>query len=316
MKTAILIFTVILSGPLLGQGCSDAGFCTMGAMKPDQSYSKRVNFKLRTVEYNYYRGETDISPRIIAHQIELNASLNDVNNFQVKIPYMFTKGNLGSNQGFGDISVSFTKYITTWKGGSLNGTIGTKIPTNNSTATFQSENTTDQAPQQLPMYYQTSLGSIDAIAGLSWINSKWLFATGIQGALTENESQFQWSGWSRYPDQEYLQQNHVGRNLKRGTDIMVRVERNFRFTNYNFSLGILPIYRITKDEAYLPASDSREKLDGTTGLALSALIGFGYNIDVRNGVKFIHGHKLTDREINPDGLTRKWVNSFSVYHRF
>ncbi len=46
------------------QGCSDAGFCTMGAMKPDQDYSKKVDFKLRSLELNYYHGQSTLSPVI------------------------------------------------------------------------------------------------------------------------------------------------------------------------------------------------------------------------------------------------------------
>ena len=151
MRYVVLLVLLLAQFSPNAQGCSDAGFCTMGAMKPDQTYNKRINFRLRSIEYNYYKGTTDISPKIRAHQIEFNTSINEINTLQIKVPYMFTKGNLGSNQSLGDISLSFTKYVTNWKGGAINATIGTKIPTNNSTATFASENTTDQAPQHLPM---------------------------------------------------------------------------------------------------------------------------------------------------------------------
>ncbi len=315
MKGFIAAIGILGALSLYGQGCSDAGFCTMGAMRPDQDYSKHVNFRLRSVEYNYYFGKALISPKINAHTLEFNAAINEVNSFQVKMPYTFVRGNLGKNDGLGDISLSYTHFLKRIAGGSLNATLGTKIPTNKSDAEESNEKN-GNTPADLHMYYQTSLGSFDVIAGASWINSDWLFATGIQVALTENENQFQWSDWEEYPDQNYLQKNNVGRNLKRGTDIMIRIERNFRFTNYNFSVGLLPIYRITRDEVYDADLDQRVKLDGTTGLAMSALVSAGYNINVRNAVKFIYGKKLTDRDVNPDGLTRDYVYSLSLVHRF
>ncbi len=33
-----------------GQGCSDAGFCTMGAMKPDQGFNKKIQLKAMVLE--------------------------------------------------------------------------------------------------------------------------------------------------------------------------------------------------------------------------------------------------------------------------
>lgn len=315
MRIFIFLVLSFLPAIAVAQGCSDAGFCTMGAMRPDQNYSKKVNIKLRSVEYNFYRGKTTTTPVVYAHTIEFNATINDVSALQVKVPYMHVSGNLGNNQGLGDVSVSFTRNFNKWKDWEVNGTIGLKIPTNNSNRNFSSENTSEVAVP-LPMYYQVSLGSYDVIAGASILKSDWLFATGVQVALTQNENSFAIGDWSAYPSQGYLRNYDEGRDLKRGTDIMLRVERNFRFVNYNFSIGLLPIYRITRDEVFIPDLDRRVKLPGTTGLALSGLVSFGYSLDVQNKLKLIYGYKFTDRDVNPDGLTRDNVLSFSYIYQF
>ena len=305
----------MLSAVAWSQGCSDAGFCTMGAMRPDQTYSKRINFKLRSVEYNFYRGKTTTTAVILAHTVEFNGSLGERNTLQLKVPYMSISGNLGHNEGIGDISLSFTRTLKATSDYTIAGTLGTKIPTNKSDATFSSEHT-NNIEQDLPMYYQTSLGTYDAIAGISWINKNWLFATGVQVCLSHNENQFTWNDWRFYPTRSYIEKHAVGRNLRRGTDVMFRVERNFRFTKYNFSIGALPIYRIHPDEVDLPGIEERVRLNNTTGLAFSGLASFGYQFTVNNGIKLIYGYKLTDRKKNPDGLTRDNVLSASYIYRF
>ncbi|MEM6815835.1 MAG: hypothetical protein AAF600_15850 [Bacteroidota bacterium] len=315
MKIPLTLSLISLSFYIYGQGCSDAGFCTMGAMKPDQTYNKRIDVKLRSLEINYYEGTSLLTAVIRAATIDFNVGINDLSSFQIKIPYQWAKGNLGENGGLSDISLSYTKTLKTTEKWNINGTIGTKIPSGDANKTVNNEFTNNQdAP--IHMYYQNSLGSFDAIAGISAISRKWLFASGIQIALTENGNQFSWGEFPTYPDIEYLRRYDVGRDLKRGIDLMLRIERNWRFTNFNFSVGALPIFRVTKDKGIPATETERRKIGGTTGMALSMLGSVGYQFDVNNSVKVIRGIKITDREVNPDGLTRDDVWSISYIYQF
>lgn len=315
MRFTITLLLLLASLWGFGQGCSDAGFCTMGAMKPDQTYNKRIDIKLRSLEINYYRGTSTLSAVIYATTIDFNIGINDYSSFQIKVPYQWAKGNLGRNGGLSDISLSYTRNLKTTEKWNINGTLGAKIPSGDANKTISNE-FTDNQEVPLHMYYQNSLGSYDAIAGISAISGKWLIATGVQIALTENGNQFVWPDFPSYPDPEYLMDHDIGRNLKRGIDVMLRVERNWRFTNFNFSLGALPIWRVTKDEAIPAMETERRKMEGTTGLALSVLGSFGYQFDVNNSIKIIRGIKLTDRDVNPDGLTRDDVWSVSYVYQF
>ncbi len=315
MRYLLLLLTFASVLNAFGQGCSDAGFCTMGAMKPDQTYNKRIDIKLRSLEINYYRGKSLTSPKIFAATVDFTIGINDLSSFQVKLPYQWSKGNLGRIGGLGDISLSYTRSLKVTPKWNINGTLGTKLPSGDGNKTINNE-FTDGRDVPMHMYYQNSLGSFDAIAGISAISSDWLFATGIQVALTENKNQFDPLDFPNYPSPEYLDNYDVGKNLKRGVDIMFRAERNWRFVNYNFSLGALPIIRITKDEAIPAGETERQKLPGTTGMALSVLASFGYQFDVNNSVKIIQGIKVTDRDFNPDGLTRDSVLSISYIYQF
>ena len=130
--TLLLLSVTIWS---LGQGCSDAGFCTMGAMKPDQTYNKRIDIKLRSLEFNFYRGTSTLTAVIYAATVDFNIGINDNSSFQIKVPYQWAKGNLGRNGGLSDISLSYTRNLKTTEKWNINGTLGTKIPSGDANKT-------------------------------------------------------------------------------------------------------------------------------------------------------------------------------------
>ncbi|HEY3403923.1 MAG TPA: hypothetical protein VGK59_11080 [Ohtaekwangia sp.] len=311
-KYLLLILSCILSSSphTFSQGCSDAGFCTMGAMKPDQPYNKKIELKLRSMEVSFYRGTTTLSPVIYVATADMNFSLNSKNSFQVKLPFQAVTGTLDNTSGLGDISLCFTRNMYSSEKFDINLSIGGKIPSNNSDKENDEGN-------PLPMYYQTSLGTYDFITGISLISRKWLFATGIQYPFNKNDNQFLWTAWEDNTSESmgYIQKYPNSKELKRGTDIMFRVERNFRFSRLNFTLGLLPIYRITNDEISL-GDGTRVKPDGAKGLAMSAILTTGYSFNVQSSVRLLLGHKLVQRDTNPDGLTRELVSTLSYCYRF
>lgn len=312
LKWPIVFASVCTSLIALGQGCSDAGFCTMGAMKPDQPYNKKMPIKLRSMEISFYRGTTTLTPIIYVATLDASFSVGRKNSFQIKLPYQAVSGRLANTSGMGDISLCFTRNIYSSEKYDINLSVGGKLRTN------QSDKESDEG-YPLPMYYQTSLGTYDFITGISLISKKWLFATGIQHPFNQNNNQFLWGRWAgSSEDPAYIHEYAKANQLKRGTDVMLRVERNFRFSRLNFSLGLLPIYRITNDQILDPTVDPDHltKPDGAKGLAMSAIGTVGYNFNVKSGIKMLVGHKLIQRDVNPDGLSRELVTSFSYFYRF
>jgi hypothetical protein len=295
------------------QGCSDAGFCTMGAMKPDQPFNKKIEFKLRSMEVSFYRGTTTLTPIIYVATADMNFSLNAKTSFQVKLPYQAVRGRLANTSGMGDISLCLTRNLFASERYDVKFSLGAKIPTNHS------DKSTNGLP--LPMYYQTSLGTYDAIAGISMITRQWLLATGIQIPMNQNNNQFVWKAWDGTEEKDYVDQYNQAKDLRRGIDVMLRVERNFRFARLNFSVGLLPIYRIKRDEftrsgTEATSPETRIVHPDAQGLALSGIFTTGYKFNVRSGVKLLLGHKIVQRKINPDGLTRELVSSISYSYMF
>jgi hypothetical protein len=296
-----------LSLPAHAQGCSDAGFCTMGAMRPDQPFHRNNKFHLSAMEISFYRGTTTLSPVVYVATADLNFSINARNSVQLKLPYQWVSGRLAETEGVGDWSLCYTHNLLRTDRFDLSYSVGAKIPTN------ASDKSVNQLP--LPMYYQTSLGTHDLVGGLSLLSRKWLFATGIQAPFGKNGNRFVWSAWDGTEEEAYVDRYHQARDLRRGIDIMLRVERNFRLSRWNFSAGLLPIYRISRD-AFTNSRGQRVVARETTGLALSGIVTAGYSFNVKSSVRLLLGHKIMLRPLNPDGLTREFVSSVSYVYRF
>ena len=287
----------------------------MGAMKPDQPFNKKIPIRLRSMEVSFYRGTTTLTPVVYVATADMSFNIIDTKtSLQVKIPYQAVSGNFANTSGLGDISICFTRNLYSSELFDINLSLGGKIPSNDANL--------KENGLPLPMYYQTSLGTYDAIAGISLITRDWLFATGIQHPfLHKNNNQFKWSDWGDVylngEGKDYVFSYDGCYGLQRGTDVMLRIERNFRFSRLNFSVGLLPIYRITRDkiEAFNLNNKVVEKEDAI-GLALSGIVTAGYNFNVRSGVKLLLGRKIVQREDNPDGLTRVEVSTLSYYYRF
>lgn len=319
LKTLIISFLIIVNAEYIAaQGCSDAGFCTMGAMKPNQSFNKKLDVRLQSIEINQGYGFTKFGTHIWATTVDANFSFNAKTTFQVKLPYMVTSGRLGDTHGLSDISLSLSRNVFNNEKYQIGITIGTKIPTNKADLT----NRETGAP--LPMYYQTSLGSYDLIFGASLVSRNWLFAVGYQQALNANNNQFiknlaasDDGNFAIIPQAQSLYP--PANQILRGKDVMLRIERNFRFARFNFFVGVLPIYRFTRDTIVLPTSGKRVEVLDSDGLAFNILTGFGYQFSTKSGIKFLYGKKELNgisRPKNPDGLSREWVMSVAYFYRF
>jgi hypothetical protein len=303
------LFLLLATSVASGQGCSDAGFCTMGAMKPNQHFPRKMRAHLVSAEIAQYAGYTKFHTTVLTYYADLNISLGSKTGIQLKLPYTFIFGELANTKGVSDISLSASRNLIANEKYQINITAGAKIPTNK--ADLRSS---DGRP--LPMYYQTSLGTYDIIFGGSLISKKWLFAAGYQQALNTVDNNFLWGAWKSSVETEHANLYPLSKQLKRGNDIMLRVERNFRSARFNTYIGLLPIYRIKRDEITAPVTGIRTKINGSDGLTLNLLTGFGYRFSTRSALRVVFGVSVIRRKLNPDGLSRQAVNSISYEIRF
>ena len=114
MKTLIYNFAILAAIVLMGkfvngQGCSDAGFCTLHSFKPNSSDSVSVIKNQFKVGFTY--GSADYSISIFGNYLEYNRQLNDKFTFDAKITSLAQSGNDISEIGLSDIYLNVNYKI-------------------------------------------------------------------------------------------------------------------------------------------------------------------------------------------------------------
>ena len=285
-----------------GQGCSDAGFCSMGSIKSSQK-----NDTLHTaIGFSQNIGMGEEGVLILSTQLELKLMPWNNGLISVKAPYTFVSGNLGSINGPGDLTISYTHKIIEDDDYYVMLNLGGKIPSNTS-------DKKNQAGKPLPMGYQISLGTSDLIIGASLYHQEWHFALGYQHAFNRNENGFlhsipAWAGDKNA--EEYFESN----KFKRGDDIMLRVEKRFEKPKITYFAGLLPIYRIQKDE--IIEDETTIALDGSNSLTINVNGGLLYKVSQQTDLNISLGFPTLFRKVRADGLTRFFSLTVGLEKKF
>ncbi|WP_080055782.1 hypothetical protein [Spirosoma aerolatum] len=288
--TIFLLFASQLT--TLAQGCSDAGFCTIGALKQHatgDTKGQKISLLLPV-------GLGDEAVLVFAPGLQYDNQLSARWAVQAKLTANYASGNLGSAAGPGDIFLSGTYTLPTQAKWATSLTLGTKLPLSNSNLKA------DGRP--LPMQYQSSLGTVDLITGVSVSNRQWQLSAGWQQPLTSANSNTFLPSLNGKPEAPAYPPSN---QFTRKADVLVRTAYTWMI-NPKFSLngGLLGIYHLAED-TYTDASSKSVKINGSQGLTLNATLAGWWNLTPKTRIGFTAGTPLVVREVRPDGLTRSIV---------
>ena len=156
-----------------GQGCSDAGICTLESIKPNAGLSEGQNQFRVGIGY----GNADHGIAVIAPYIAYSFKFDKLS-LETRLTSISQSGNETSTFGLSDLYLIGNYRITQ----SLQATLGVKLPLSNG------DNKLDGLP--LPMDYQVSLGTIDLLVGANYSISKLMLAFAYQQPLSQNSNSF------------------------------------------------------------------------------------------------------------------------------
>lgn len=308
MRLAIVLFAIIFTAPsanVLAQGCSDAGFCTLGSLKP--SASDTAFKKQQSVTVVLANGIGDESVYVFTPAIQYDVRFNKQWALQAKLTANYASGNLGTAFGFGDAFLSGVyspKSKGKWAASFI---LGGKFPLN--LGDIKNGN------KPLPMQYQSSLGTIDVIAGVTIASKQWLFAAAIQQPLTgTNRNTFLPIYWGTTEAAKYAPSN----DFNRKADVLLRTNYDLVNTKkWKVNTGLLGIYHVATD-TYVDGNISNQPihLQGSDGLTLNGTFSAWYKPATKLSFGITGGVPFVVRTIRPDGLTRSFVLSPEIIFHF
>jgi len=291
------------------QGCSDAGVCTAGPIGElqllgDSSATNDPRHFAR-LTFSYAVGEQSTT---IAQVVpEFSFGITDRLAVQVKVPYISASGNLGSNSGVGDPTITSAYAFIKRKDQRLDGLIGMKFPSGNANA--QADD------RSLPMPYQTSLGTTDLLLGINYRWKRWSGALAYQHVLDQgNANGFLRNVWA---DTEKAQGYFESYLLERANDAVGRIQYAFKFKKLAVQPGLLAIVHLGEDvQGNSAEPPQRVSIDGSSGLTLNLTVDARYALNRHWSVELAYGSPLVVREVRPDGLTRSLVANLGIAYRF
>jgi hypothetical protein len=298
--TVIVLVNFLISYACFSQGCSDAGFCTIGALKPSIISSEGKD-KHPKHQFTFLTpiGQGDENVLVWTPGLQYDYFSKNNLNLQARITANYASGNLGTAFGPGDIYLSASRTKALKGNWTFTPTLGVKIPL--------SQSNISEAGMPLPMQYQSSLGTFDVIAGLTFSDKHWQFSAGYQQPLTgKNKNGFLPEYWNGKPESMNYPSTF---SFDRKGDILLRAARSFAKGNHlAFNAGLLAIYHLGEDNYTNPFEGNRvTAIDGSQGLTLNLTGAAYWQAGKRTRLGLTAGVPVVVRDVRPDGLTRSWV---------
>lgn len=283
MKNTILgfiIFVFIGNFILTKSQCSDAGVCSIGGHVIDKESKNLFN-----ISASYKFGSSGKDDDVKFHSFQLGAFYNilEKTSLQFAIPYNIQSGPLGEVNGVGDLLISVTQNLFSNEKSSLRASIGTKLATG------------DDNKDNLPMAYQSGLGTNDFIFAVNYLYDNIGLGVGYQLAVGRNENIIK---------------------LKRGDDLLFQASYSFLFDKFSITPQLLFIKRLSKSnklivEAMAPMGVYIDVANSDQSQA-NLLTNVQYQINSSYYVFADFAIPFIKREINVDGLTRTFSASVGV----
>lgn len=291
MKAIILCLIIILPCMYIhAQGCSDAGICTIEALKPAASSIEMQ--KSSKVSAGFSVGSADYGITVFGGNLGYSGRLTERFSLDAKVTFLSQSGNDIGVAGPGDVFINVNygvsqKFILT---------AGTKIPLTKADKKF------DGVP--LPMDYQSSLGTFDLLAGIKYNPERWQWALAVQIPLRQNENAF---FPELYDTTSLVSTIQATNGFHRQADILLHVSRTFEMSDkITFTPGLLPIYHVSED-TYTDIDGIIKNIDGSDGLTLNGTVFIDVELDDVSTLEFSLGFPFIVRDARPDGLTRSFV---------
>lgn len=294
----LAVAMIFFDNTTVAQGCSDAGFCTMSTFKPHTSDSVK-QLKNRFKMAGFYGG-ADHSITVSGAYLEYGRQFGKVA-LDARITAIAQSGNQINQLGLSDVFVSATyQPVKNW-----GVTAGLKLPL--------ADGNVKKDGLPLPMDYQSSLGTLDLVLGLSFKIKELQLVAAMQQPLTQNENQFL---SANQPAASALKRFQSTNQYQRSGDVLLRVSYPvLKKGKFTLTPSLLPIYHLANDE-YVDETKTKKAITGSEGLTLNGNLYLNCQLSERAALELNAGSPFIARDVRPDGLTRSYIVNLEYSMRF
>lgn len=293
----ILFLLVFCSAKMFSQGCSDAGFCSVG-----NTFQAAKQEHKNTIEtgLGFAAGEEDVT--ILSSYVTYMREINSRLALSVKLTFASAQGEIGSNANLGDLYLT-GNYALTSKDENQKWSLlfGVKVPLTDANHEIDG--------RSAPMVYQSSLGTVDLISGIEFKHRKWVFNAAVQlPVVNANDNAF---FPSTPEDDAFVPTNR----FKRAPDALLRGGYQLAWQKFRFRPNMLLLYHLGED-SFESVGGERFDIDGSSGITLNGNLITQYVLNDRSNLELSVAAPFVVRDERPDGLTRAFTVGLSYMYAF
>jgi hypothetical protein len=297
-RLSIVLFLLASVNHLFSQGCSDAGFCTIGDFNSQHKSAESVTFHKNEIDISFTyathgKNEKFYQPQINYRLIKRNKSF-----FEFRLPLNSAKNTSSgiSNTGVGDVMATYNNSISASKN-KIDYSVGFRVSLTN--AGQKASN----ASQSYPMYLQPGLGTTDLLAVANYTFVKYIsIGTGIQLPLLQyNKNKILF-----YPASGVI----AAEGYRRKPDALLRLTGHYQAGKFKANGTVLGIFHLADD--YYKTMAGKYSLTGSKGTTLNYVFDFSYAAGSKLSFGLLYASPFKTRKNIPDGLARSSVISLKL----
>lgn len=296
----IFFVTVAHFQPIYAQGCSDAGLCTVPTLNPEIRREQNEPTP-NSIHYTLSYGRADHGIEVRSGSLQYGRAFDNGVGIDIKTTFVSLTDGAIQSSGLSDLFATVNYRLTQ----RIAGTAGIKIPLGDGNA--------ESNGNPLPMDFQPSLGTVDVIAGVSFMHDYGHIAVAIQQPLTHNTNRF---SADQHPPSSPFRKYQSTNEYHRGGDLLIRLSYPIAVSEqWSVTPGILPIYHLA-DDSFVDSSGVRHTIAGSSGLTFNINLFAAYMLGSDQSIEASTGFPILTRTARPDGLTRSVVVTVDFKHRW
>jgi hypothetical protein len=284
-----LLFLISLEWKINAQGSSDPGLSTVGSLGilaggyVQDTVSQKRN--LMRLTQSAAIGENDVF--IMTSFLDVYLQINSRIRFQIRGPIHMSRTKEARAVSIGDIFLIYSYTVLQMGKHQLITNAGVRLPTNQSNLTYEN--------MVLPMHFQTSTGSFEAIISAQYI---WQNRLGFLSATAGYQQPFFYINQNISPE---------SRELHRKADMMLKADYLFKAgKKFYAGAGAWWLYH-PKSDTRLNEDLQRIRIAGSSGcvLNLTAAAQWLLSDNIELGLTMVV--PVINKDVRPDGLYRQFV---------